>query len=87
VSNKHDKTLEVIFRVPIQANVKWKDIESLFIYLGAEITQGGGSIIGVKLKGNRAVFHRPHPRPETDKEVLKSVRKFLESVGVNNDDL
>jgi hypothetical protein len=25
----------------------------------------------------RAVFHRPHPRKETDKGALKSVRRFL----------
>ena len=28
------------------------------------------------------VFHRPHPRKETDKGAVKSVRKFLENAGV-----
>jgi hypothetical protein len=30
----------------------------------------------------RAVFHRPHPRKETDKGAIKSVRRFLEAAGV-----
>jgi hypothetical protein len=28
------------------------------------------------------VFHRPHPRKETNKGAVKSVRSFLESAGV-----
>ncbi len=27
-------------------------------------------------------FHRPHPRKETNKGAVKSVRKFLEAAGV-----
>jgi hypothetical protein len=30
----------------------------------------------------RDVFHRPHPRKETDKGAVKSVRKFIEAAGV-----
>ncbi|MEW6501251.1 MAG: hexulose-6-phosphate isomerase, partial [Thermodesulfobacteriota bacterium] len=29
-----------------------------------------------------AVFHRPHPRKETDKGAVKSLRRFLENAGV-----
>jgi len=82
VDNKHRKTLEAIFEKPERANLDWKDIESMLVALGAEISEGNGSRARVALKGVRAVFHRPHPQKETNKGALKSVRKFLEVAGV-----
>jgi len=82
VDSKHQKTLEAIFQKPERANILWGDIEALFIALGAEITDGNGSRRRVALKDVRAVFHRPHPRKETDKGAVKSVRRFLEAAGV-----
>jgi hypothetical protein len=82
VDSKHQKTLEAIFEKPERANILWRDIEALFIALGAEITDGNGSRRRVALKGVRAVFHRPHPQKETDKGAVKSVRRFLEAAGV-----
>ena len=82
MDSKHQKTLEAIFEKPERANILWRDIEALFIALGAEITDGNGSRRRVALKGVRAVFHRPHPRKETDKGAVKSVRRFLEAAGV-----
>ena len=82
MDSKHQKTLEAIFEKPERANIFWRDIEALLIALGAEITDGNGSRRRVALKGVRAVFHRPHPRKETDKGAVKSVRRFLEAAGV-----
>ncbi|MBL8104321.1 MAG: type II toxin-antitoxin system HicA family toxin [Anaerolineales bacterium] len=82
MDNKHRKTLEAIFEKPERANIAWRDVESLFTALGAEITEGNGSRVRVALKGVRAVFHRPHPRKETNKGAVKSVRRFLETAGV-----
>jgi HicA toxin of bacterial toxin-antitoxin, len=79
---KHEKTLAAIFAEPTRANVKWRDIESLFEHQGAEISAGAGSRVRVALNGVRAVFHRPHPQPDTDKGQLKSVRRFLTEAGV-----
>jgi hypothetical protein len=64
------------------SNVKWDDIEALFSTLGAEIEEGRGSRVRIYLNNQVAVFHRPHPRKETDKGALVSVRKFLISAGV-----
>ena len=82
MDSKHQKTLEAIFEKPERANILWHDVEALLIALGAEITDGNGSRRRVALKGVRAVFHRPHPRKETDKGAVKSVRRFLEAAGV-----
>jgi hypothetical protein len=38
--------------------------------------------VRVALNDVRAVFHRPHPRKETDKGAVKSVRRFLTEAGV-----
>ena len=82
MDRKHRKTLEAIFEKPERANIVWRDVETLFIALGAEITEGNGSRVRVALKDVRAVFHRPHPRKETNKGAVKSVRRFLEAAGV-----
>ena len=60
----------------------WRDIEALFLVLGAEISAGSGSRVRVALHGVRAVFHRPHPQPEINKGAVKSVRRFLQEAGV-----
>ncbi|MDP1713593.1 MAG: type II toxin-antitoxin system HicA family toxin [Anaerolineales bacterium] len=82
MDSKHRKTLETIFNKPEPANIAWRDVETLFIALGAEISEGNGSRVRVALKDVRAVFHRPHPRKETNKGAVKSVRRFLEAAGV-----
>jgi hypothetical protein len=81
MDSKHQKTLEAIFEKPERANILWRDIEALLVALGAEISDGSGSRRRVALNGVRAVFHRPHPRKETDKGAVKSVRRFLEAAG------
>ena len=79
---KNRKTLGLIFHNPLKSDIPWKDIESLFIALGGDMSEGRGSRVRVALNGVRAVFHRPHPRNETDKGALLSVRRFLTTAGV-----
>ncbi len=79
---RHRKTLEAIFERPERADIAWRDIESLVIALGGEISEGSGSRVRVALYGVRAVFHRPHPRKEANKGTIKSVRRFLDEAGV-----
>ncbi|MBI5292094.1 MAG: type II toxin-antitoxin system HicA family toxin [Chloroflexi bacterium] len=82
MDSKHRKTLEAIFEKPERANIAWRDVKALLIALGAEISEGHGSRVRVALKDVRAVFHRPHPRKETNRGAVKSVRRFLEAAGV-----
>jgi hypothetical protein len=79
---KHEKTLSAIFGEPLRSNIKWRDIEALFKHLDAEVTEGSGARVRVALNGVRATFHRPHPKPETGKGALISVRRFLSEAGV-----
>lgn len=41
------------------------------------MSEGRGSRVRITLNGVHAVFHRPHPRKETDKGAVKSMRWFL----------
>ena len=85
MNSKNTKTLESIYKRPIPSNILWSDIESLLISLGAEITEGAGSRVRVKLNEERAVFHRPHPEKVTEKGAVSSVKRFLENAGVKYD--
>jgi hypothetical protein len=82
VSRKHTRTLNAIFQNPPPAGIHWADIEALLVSLGAEITEGNGSRVRIKIGDTRAVFHRPHPQKETDKGSVKSMRRFLANAGV-----
>jgi hypothetical protein len=82
MNQKHLRTLEALFEDPVRSNIPWRDIEALFTAAGAEITEGAGSRVRVALHGVRAVFHRPHPKKETDKGAVRSVRRFLTEAGV-----
>ena len=39
MQKKHIKTLKTIFSRPVSAAIRWKEIEALFIALGAEIQE------------------------------------------------
>jgi hypothetical protein len=83
MNSKQKKVLESIYKKPVQSNILWSDIENLLNGLGAEISEGAGSRLRIKLNGIRAVFHRLHPQNTTDKGAVNSMRRFLENAGVN----
>jgi hypothetical protein len=85
MNSKHKKTLEMVFKNPVQSGILWADIKGLLVALGAQISEGSGSRVRIKLNGLRAVFHRPHPKNTTDKGAVNSLRRFLENAGVRYD--
>ncbi|MYA37792.1 MAG: type II toxin-antitoxin system HicA family toxin [Gammaproteobacteria bacterium] len=82
MKRRHQRTLDAIFRHPTSGNIRWRDIEMLLLELGAEISEREGSRKGVRLFGERRVFHRPHPQPTTDKGAVASIREWLRRNGV-----
>lgn len=85
MNKKHQKVIEQIFRNPVQSGVVWKDVEAMLQALGAEISEGSGSRVRIALNGVRAVFHRPHPKKETDKGAIVSMRRFLKEANIHVD--
>ena len=87
MNKKNRQILKDIFENQVRSNIAWSDIEKLLIALGAELSEGRGSRIRIALNGVRAVFHRPHPRRETDKGAIVSMRRFLTEAEVNENEV
>ena len=87
MNKKHRQTLGSIFENPVRSIVLWSDIEKLLASLGAEISEGRGSRVRIALNEVRAVFHRPHPRKETDKGAIMSMRRFLKEAEAEQDEI
>jgi hypothetical protein len=85
MKRKNLKTLRLLFTRPMSANVRWDDIESLLLELGAQIEEREGSRVLIRLFGERRVFHRPHPSPMTDKGAIANLRDWLSDNGVTYD--
>lgn len=81
MNSKQRRTLSAIFEDPVRSDIPWAAIESLLKAMGADLSEGRGSRIRVHLNDVRAVFHRPHPKPNTDKGAVKSMRRFLTEAG------
>ncbi|MCD9186790.1 MAG: type II toxin-antitoxin system HicA family toxin [Pyrinomonadaceae bacterium] len=62
-------------------------LKNCWLLLGAELSEGRGSRIRIALNGVRAVFHRLHPRKETDKGAVVSMRRFLTEAEVKEDEI
>lgn len=82
MNSRQKRTLQEVFEDPIRSTILWADLESLLRACGATLSEGNGSRVRMELNGVRAVFHRPHPRPETDKGAIKSMRRFLIEAGI-----
>lgn len=82
IIHNESKVLEDIFATAVKSGIAWKDIEGLLLSLEAEISEGSGSRVRIFLNGIRAVFHRPHPKKETDKGAVISMRRFLKEAKV-----
>ena len=82
LNTKRQATLEAIFTTPVPSDIRWKDVEKLVTALLGDVEQRRGSRVALRLEGAKAVIHRPHPEPTTDRSTLLSIRKFLINAGV-----
>jgi hypothetical protein len=82
MNSKNRATLEAVFSHPTKTNIKWSDIESLLVSVGAELKEGEGSRVRI-IKGQTVLTtHRPHPRKEAKPYQVIDARIFLEALGV-----
>ncbi len=82
MNKTHRKTLEAIFSQSIPRTLEWRRIESLFIALGVQVVEGGGSRVRFEINGIIGSFHRPHPDKEAKSYQVRDARTFLENAGV-----
>jgi len=83
VNKKHRQTLESVFARPDKKDIRWDDFLGLLKVLGADVTERGGSMFGIRLNGRYAVFHRPHPDNVIYLSMLKRIRRYLAECGVS----
>ena len=82
MKRKHKRILDAIFSHPVNANIRWDEIESLLKALGADIEEREGSRIVIIFPDNPpVVFHRPHPSPMADKGAIAYLRNWLDTLG------
>jgi hypothetical protein len=54
--------------------------------LGAELEEGRGSRVAVVLNGIPSTFHKPQPRKEAGKPLVRELRRFLVEAGIQPPD-
>jgi len=81
MNHKHRTTLHALFAHPEPANLSPADVEHVLSDLGAELHERSGAKFSVTLKGHTANFHHAHH--SLTKDGVRTVRKFLESVGID----
>jgi hypothetical protein len=84
MNSKQKRTLIAIYTDPVSCSLAWKDIESLFVSLKAEVIEGNGSRVRFHKDGVIASFHRPHPKKEAKPYQVKDARIFLKQLGVES---
>lgn len=82
MNKRHRETLNKIFQVPVPPSLEWRNIEALFLALGATAVEGRGSRVRFELNGVIATFHRPHPEKEAKPYQIRDARRFLEQAGI-----
>lgn len=68
----------------MSSNIHWKEIESLLVHLGAELTEGRGATVTVMLDDQEFTLHRPHHGATMSKNELHHLRDFLTATGMLN---
>lgn len=87
MNSKQKATLKAIFEKPTRANIKFSDIERLFISLGGQLSEGKGSAIRIAFPhGVKYDQHRPHPQKEAKRYQVDDARILLELLGVKPDE-
>jgi hypothetical protein len=84
MGRKHRRTYEALFDNPDRKDIDWYDFLNLIKYLGGVVKCQGGSGHGIKLNGEYAVFHKPHPGHEIYLSELKRIRKFFKNAGIDH---
>jgi len=77
MSHKHAHLLDTIFRDPINANIHFREVESLFNHLGARCEPHAGARVHVWLNGQEGLLHRPHHGNTLGRKDVKHLREFL----------
>lgn len=79
---KHKKTLAAIMADPMPKTLPFRDVESLLRAIGCKVKEQEGSRVGFIKNGVPWATHRPHPGKEVHAYHIKSLRAYLDDIGV-----
>lgn len=74
------RTLERLRATPTPADVRWAEIESLLVAMGVTLVERAGSRVQLVKGSDSIVVHKPHPRPETRRDTVRDILKFIERI-------
>lgn len=79
MNHKQEHTLQQIFRHPINSNLKWPEVHSLFHSIGT-VTVETEDRFKVEIEDHHQVFH-PHHHSDLSADDVIKIRHFLEQTG------
>ena len=79
---RHRRTLERMQASPTPADIRLAEIESLMTALGVSLVERAGFRVQMTKGTESIVVQRPHPRPETRRDTVRDILKFIEGIGV-----
>ncbi|WP_084502216.1 type II toxin-antitoxin system HicA family toxin [Fundidesulfovibrio putealis] len=84
MNSRNRKTLQALLTKPERGDIRWSDVEALLLAVGCRKLEGDGSRVRFVSEGKLVLrLHRPHPGPEVDKGAVKSIRRYLQEMGIN----
>ena len=82
MNSRQTNTLRTIYSNPVNGNLEWSRIESLFVAIGCRVIEKEGSGVMFEKDGAREYFHRPHPDKAALRYQVKAARNFLIRIGI-----
>ncbi len=82
MNSKNRETLRRIFEEPIRRDIESHEVERLVLALGGCVEERAGSRIALELNGVDFRYHRPHPRRELKRHLIRRLRVFFVEAGV-----
>lgn len=81
MKSTHRRTLLAIFSDPLPRSLEWRQIEALFVAVGAQLIEGRGSRVRFMIGGVVGTFHQPHPAKDAKPYQIRDARTFLLNAG------
>ena len=78
---RHRRTLERMRVSPTPVDIRWAEVESLLNALGVNLVERADSRIQLAKGTESIVVHKPHPSPETRRDTVRDIVKFIERIG------
>jgi hypothetical protein len=78
---RQKKILTLIFEKPTRTDLRYDDVKSLLMAVGASIREGRGSRVRFEQGTYSVHLHTPHPQKVMPKSSVELIRDFLIEIG------